>query len=64
MEFGAYFQDDWKVTKRLTLNLGIRYDLFQRHHEEANVATTFILGDSTAESVHPWAEQRTAQPAV
>jgi hypothetical protein len=50
LEFGAYFQDDWKVNKRLTLNLGIRYDLYQRHHEEANVATTFILGPSTANS--------------
>jgi hypothetical protein len=48
LEFGAFFQDDWKISKRLTLNLGIRYDLYQRHHEEANVATTFILGDSTA----------------
>jgi Carboxypeptidase regulatory-like domain/TonB dependent receptor len=48
LEFGAYFQDDWKVNKRLTLNLGIRYDVYQRHHEEANVATTFILGNSTA----------------
>src|SRR6266852_3909739 len=26
--FGAYIQDDWKVTRKLTFNLGFRYDLF------------------------------------
>jgi hypothetical protein len=25
---GFYFQDDWKISSRLTLNLGIRYDLY------------------------------------
>jgi len=44
IEMGAYFQDDWKVTKRLTLQLGVRYDLYRRHNEENNKATTFLLG--------------------
>jgi hypothetical protein len=44
LEFGAYFQDDWKITGRLTLNLGLRYDLYSRHKELDDLATTFILG--------------------
>jgi hypothetical protein len=48
LEVGAYFQDDWKTTKKLTLSLGLRYDLFTRHHELNNLATTFIPGPGSS----------------
>jgi hypothetical protein len=35
-EYGAYFQDDFKITKRLTLNIGVRWDLFMPSVEQAN----------------------------
>lgn len=35
-----YFQDDWKATPNLTLNLGIRYDLFGQPHEINAVSRT------------------------
>ncbi|HEX6125226.1 MAG TPA: carboxypeptidase-like regulatory domain-containing protein, partial [Pyrinomonadaceae bacterium] len=28
MDFGFYIADDWKINRRLTLNLGLRYELF------------------------------------
>jgi hypothetical protein len=40
-EFAVYFQDDWKVTPRLTLNLGLRYDYFGRYRDKRNQIATF-----------------------
>jgi carboxypeptidase family protein/TonB-dependent receptor-like protein len=39
--FEPYFQDDWHITPRLTLNLGIRISLFETYREKQHQAFNF-----------------------
>jgi Carboxypeptidase regulatory-like domain/TonB-dependent Receptor Plug Domain len=36
-----YVQDDWKVTSKLTINLGVRYDFYPTYREAHNVLSFF-----------------------
>jgi hypothetical protein len=61
-ETGFYFQDDWHVSRKLVLNLGLRYDLYTNPTEVENrqanfdIATNRILlagQDGNSESLVP-----------
>jgi hypothetical protein len=52
----AYLQDDWRVTSKLTFNLGIRYDFYQPYKENADQQANFVitgpLGIGTGSAVY------------
>ncbi len=44
--FGVYIQDDWTINKRLTINLGLRYESDLPTHERFNRLTNLALNDA------------------
>lgn len=54
-EYGAYIQDDWRVNQKLTVNLGLRYDLFipfvEQYDRQSNFDTStgkFVVASDSA----------------
>ncbi len=48
----AYFQDDWKVNAKLTVNLGLRYDLWVPPHDNLNTSRTLDFSTPTPSVVN------------
>lgn len=44
--FGIYFQDDWKISKKLTVNLGLRYEYESPITERFDRAAVHFAGDT------------------
>ena len=58
----AYFQDDWKVNSKLTVNLGVRYDFIQPASNKAGDLANFVISSENAKP--HWAREHLGQSAT
>jgi hypothetical protein len=60
--YGAYFQDNWKVTSKLSLELGLRWEFFGQVVEEYGAQANFIPGAPGAGAEYLITTQRKNTP--
>jgi hypothetical protein len=70
-DYAFYLQDDWKFNQRLTLNVGMRYELLSTAHEKYNYLTNLQgfndgtpLGNPTTQFIHPAGTAMVGTPGV
>lgn len=64
--FAGFFQDNWKVTPKLVLNLGLRYDYWTPFKDANGLASTlkFTAGSNKPVVVYPGSGAPNVDPAV